>query len=278
MEMKEVKNFLIDCTVFLLIFVGVVILGRPLFWESLQEYFIQVEIVPEEFETNLEYATEHAEFDFNNITSIDGMLGLLPYMNEEVSPIGEIIIPTVDIHLPILHGATNANMSLGAGTLDPNDRMGEGNFGLASHWMPQPSLLFASLDEVEIGDIIFLLDANHVYAYEIFENIIVDPDRGDVLDDVDGRILVTLVTCTPDMLQRVIVQGELVESILIEDILSADVENATAITDVVDIAEMLNPVNVTFPVIEVLTVALGALIIAAFVIFISNRGTKRKRK
>lgn len=272
------KNFLINSTIFLLIFVGIVLLGRPLFWEPLQEYLIQVEFDPEELESNLVHATEHAEFNMENITPINGLLGLLPYMNEEASPIGKIIIPAVDINLPILHGATNVNMSLGAGTLDRNDRMGEGNFGLASHWMPQPSLLFSSLYQVEIGDMIFLRDANYIYAYEIFENKIVDPSRGDVLDYVEGSVLVTLVTCTPDMLQRVIVQGELVETISIEDILSDGAQNATAITEAVDMTEILSPVIVTFPIVEVLSVVLGALIIATFVVFISSRGTKRNRK
>lgn len=271
------KNFLINCIIFLLIFVGMVILGRPLFWEPLQEFLTHVEVVPEEFETNLAYATEHAEFDIEDITAIDGLLGLLPYMNEEVSPIGEIIIPTVDIHLPILHGATNVNMSLGAGTLDPDDRMGEGNFGLASHWMPQPGLLFASLHEVEIGDMLFLRDAHYVYVYEIFENKVVDIYRGDVLDNVEGRILVTLVTCTPDMLQRVIVQGELVDRLTIEDILSATAEDNADVVDMIEMAEILTPVVVTFPILEVGAVGGGAFLLASFIVWISNRGVRKRQ-
>lgn len=273
------KNFLINCIIFLLVFVGTLVLGWSFIEEPVMQYLTHVEVAPEEFETNLAYATEHAEFDIDAITAI-GWTGLIPYINEEVSPIGEIIIPSVDIHLPLLHGATNVNMSLGVGTLSPHGRVGEGNFGLASHWMPQPSLLFASLHEVEIGDMIFLRDANYVYVYEIFENKIVDIYRGDVLDYVEGRVLVTLVTCTPDMLRRVIVQGELVERISIEDILSADTENATAITEVVDITEIteiLNPVVIAFPIIEVVSVSFGAFLLATFVVFIASRGTKHKK-
>lgn len=265
------KNLLVNFIIFLLIFVGVVILGRPLFEEPLMAWLTHVEIVPEEFETNLVYAIEHSEFDIDAITAI-GWAGLMPYIGEEVSPIGEVIIPTVNIHLPILHGATNANMSLGATTLAPDDRMGRGNFGLASHWMPQPGLLFASLHEVEIGDMIFLRDANYIYSYEVIENKVVDIYRGDVLDYVEGRTLVTLVTCTPDMLRRVIVQGELVQSMSIEDILSGnDVMDALIPT------EILSPVVVTFPFIEVGFVGGGAFLLASLVVRVSSRDA-RKRK
>jgi len=278
--MKQMKNFLINGIIFLLIFVGTVILARPLFEEPLIEWFTHVEVDPTEFEANLAHASEYAEFDIESISAINPWRDLLfTYMNEEVAPIGEIIIPSVDIHLPLLHGATNANMSLGGGTLSPEGRMGEGNFGLASHWMPQPGLLFASLYQVEIGDMIFLRDANYVYAYEIFENKIVEIYRGDVLDYVEGRVLVTLVTCTPDMLQRVIVQGELVERLSIEDILSADEEDISDIPEAIDIAEIteaLVPVVVTFPIIEVVSVGFGSALLALLVVFIANRGKKKK--
>lgn len=275
------KNFLSNCLIFLLVFAGTVILGWSFIEEPVMQYLTHVEVVPEEFEANLAYATEHAEFDMEAITAV-GWAGLLPYINEEVSPVGEIIIPSVEIHLPLLHGATDANMSLGVGTLFPDRRMGTGNFALASHWMPQPGLLFASLSQVEMGDMIFLRDAHYVYAYEIFENKEVDVYRVDVIDDVEDRAIVTLVTCTPDMIRRVIVQGELVEQISIEELLSADgTETANTITEVVDLTEVieiLEPVVVAFPTLEVAAVGMGAFSFASLVILIASRSIKRQKR
>lgn len=284
------KNFLSNSFIFLLVFFGSLLLGWQLVDEPVMRYLTYTELVPTEFERNLEYATLHADFDIDDITRI-GPTGLLPYINEEVSPIGELIIPSVNIHLPLLHGASNVNMSLGAGTLARDGRMGEGNFGLASHWMPQPGLLFASLHLTQIGDMIFLRNSRNVYVYEVFDNFVVDPHRGDVLDYVEGRVLVTLVTCTPDMYRRVIVQGELVEVIPVEDILAANEANTegtepttetseiTEITEIIqtyELVEILTPIEPEFPILEASLIVLGSFLLATLVVSFSNRRSRER--
>jgi len=275
--MEKMKNFMINCIIFLFVFVGAIILGWTVVEEDVMRYLTQTEIVPEEFEANFEYALENAVFDNDSISAI-GWMGLVPYIGEEVPPIGEIMVPTVDIRLPILHGATNINMSLGAGTLDPDDRMGEGNFALASHWMPTPGLLFASLYQVEIGDPIILRDANYLYIYEIFEHKTVYPYRGDVLLEIEDKVVVTLVTCTPDMIQRVIIQGELVEQVPIEDFLAGLVELDEDFIGLEEITEILEPAVIEFPFVQVALVILGALFLASLVVFISNTRSRRRKR
>ena len=45
------------------------------------------------------------------------------------------------------------------------------------------------------------------------KQIVVDPDNVEVLESTEGKSLVSLQTCTlPDYKQRLIVQGELVET------------------------------------------------------------------
>jgi len=164
-------------------------------------------IVPEEFEQNL--AVE-AEFDFSIIQSID-LPDLLAAWDEDLPIIGEIIIPDVDLHLPIIKGVSNSAISVGAGTMRPDQVMGEGNYPLASHHMNNPNLLFSPLERVEIEDLIYLRDLNQIYIYQVSHIEIIEPERVEVIEDQEQEGLITLITCTPDGTQRLMVRGELTE-------------------------------------------------------------------
>ncbi|MBA2712266.1 MAG: sortase, partial [Rubrobacteraceae bacterium] len=51
------------------------------------------------------------------------------------------------------------------------------------------------------------------YEYRVTEQMVVDPDNVGVMEPTEGKSLVSLQTCTlPDYKQRLIVQGELVET------------------------------------------------------------------
>ena len=52
---------------------------------------------------------------------------------QKLPVIGGIAIPEVEINLPIFKGLDNVNLFYGAGTMKPDQRMGEGNYSLASH-------------------------------------------------------------------------------------------------------------------------------------------------
>ncbi|MGH3144370.1 MAG: sortase, partial [Rubrobacter sp.] len=73
--------------------------------------------------------------------------------------------------------------------------------------------VFFRLDELVQGDEILLEDsAGGQYRYRVTRQLVVGPDRVDVMNPVEGESLVTLQTCTlPDYKERLIVQGELVE-------------------------------------------------------------------
>lgn len=122
--------------------------------------------------------------------------------------IGAIAIPDIDLNLPIMNGVSDEAMFTGASTLSADQRMGEGNYALASHRSMQPDVLFGGLADTTAGMPLYLSDMETVYEYEIVSNEVVEPTRMDVLDPTNDPT-VTLITCTLDSSQRVIVKAQL---------------------------------------------------------------------
>ena len=73
-------------------------------------------------------------FDFDSVKSISSEAVLAAQWDAQQLPvIGGIAIPEVEINLPIFKGLDNVNLFYGAGTMKANQKMGEGNYSLASH-------------------------------------------------------------------------------------------------------------------------------------------------
>lgn len=124
--------------------------------------------------------------------------------------IGEIYVPDVGIHIPILEGLTNENLWLASATMKPNQVMGEGNYAIAGHYMLDKSLLFTPLENSREGQKVYITDKRTVYEYTIKSIRQMDPSNGHVINNSEGDGLVTLVTCSdPWGTNRIIVRGEL---------------------------------------------------------------------
>lgn len=165
----------------------------------------------EENKNNIEHSDDM--FDFETIDNINNGVNIPDIdINKMKNAIGIITIPSVDLEEPILHGTTNKNLLLGATTMKPEQKMGEGNYTLAGHNHHTRPVLFQPIRNVEIGADIFVTDKNKVYNYKVTNKEVVMPERVDVLDDVPGKKLVTLVSCyAKDGSDRIIITGELKE-------------------------------------------------------------------
>ena len=156
-------------------------------------------------------------FDFNSVKSISSEAVLSAQWDAQQLPvIGGIAVPEVEINLPIFKGLDNVNLFYGAGTMKPNQKMGEGNYSLASHHIftaeNASQMLFSTLVNAKEGMKIYLTDKDKVYTYEIREVKHVTPDRVDEIDDREGINEITLVTCVDyDATERIIVKGDLKE-------------------------------------------------------------------
>lgn len=136
--------------------------------------------------------------------------------------IGAMTIPELGMNLPIFKGLSNEALSIGAGTMKDGQKLGTGNFSLASHSLFDgyrfDHLLFTPLKHARAGMKIYARDADAIYEYVIDGVEIVDPDAGYVILDSQGDKLITLVTCTDmEATQRIIVRGHLTNQSSYED-------------------------------------------------------------
>ena len=186
------------------------------------------QVTKEKIEENKEI---EGNFDFDSVKSISSEAVLAAQWDAQQLPvIGGIAIPEVEINLPIFKGLDNVNLFYGAGTMKANQKMGEGNYSLASHHIftaeNASQMLFSPLVNAKAGMKIYLTDKDKVYTYEIREVKHVTPDRVDEIEDRDGIKEITLVTCVDyNATERIIVKGDFKEvkaySETSDDILSA---------------------------------------------------------
>ena len=172
------------------------------------------QVTKENIDENLK--TE-GNFDFDSVKSISSEAVLAAQWDAQQLPvIGGIAIPEVEINLPIFKGLDNVNLFYGAGTMKPDQKMGEGNYSLASHHIftaeNASQMLFSPLVNAKTGMKIYLTDKDKVYTYEITEVKHVTPDRVDEIEDRDGIKEITLVTCVDyNATERIIVKGDFKE-------------------------------------------------------------------
>ena len=119
-------------------------------------------------------------------------------------------IPELDIKVPVMDGTDNEVLSVAAGHFPETGRVGFGNYCIAGHSSTIYAEIFNDLKNIEIGAELYLYDNDTnktCYTYEVTEKFIVNPEETWILGDFeDNRI--TIVTCTDDGTQRMVVVGE----------------------------------------------------------------------
>ncbi|WP_114167122.1 class A sortase [Exiguobacterium sp. TNDT2] len=190
----------------LLLLIGTLLLSESWWKDQLATWNSQqvtAEIQPRQPKTG--------EFEFSNVEPLSWEQ-LLTVRNRfhELPTMGLISIPDVNLELPILYGLDNENLAVGAGTMDPSQHMGTGNYALAGHYTQSPTALFGPLHIIDVGMSIYLTDMTHTFEYEVISLETVPPTRVDVLDPTTEPTI-TLVTCTFDATERLIVKGLLVK-------------------------------------------------------------------
>lgn len=151
-------------------------------------------------------------FDFSAVTPLSWN-DLVTVRNRfhELPTIGLISVPEIALELPILYGLDADNLAVGAGTMRPTQQMGVGNYALAGHYTQSPTSLFGPLHKIQTGMSVYVTDLTHTYEYVVTSLDTVPPSRIDVLDEtIDPTI--TLITCTFDATERLIVKGKLTQT------------------------------------------------------------------
>ena len=172
-------------------------------------------VTAEEIEENKQAKTT---FDFDQVEAISTEAVLAAQWEAQQLPvIGGIAVPELGINLPIFKGVSNVALMYGAGTMKEAQEMGKGNYALASHHIfavaGAADVLFSPLDRAQNGMKIYITDKTTVHTYVIDSVQTVTPDSVHVIDDIEGRTEITLVTCTDyDATARIIVKGVLESS------------------------------------------------------------------
>ena len=126
-------------------------------------------------------------------------------VTDKFEKLGIIEIPSIDLNLAVFKGRPYVNdknkedlMLYGAVTNKQNQKMGRGNYVLASHIISNSNLLFTSINQLEKGDIITLKDSDYTYKYTVYNNLVVSKDETWILNDIKDYSILTLYTCYDD--------------------------------------------------------------------------------
>ena len=130
---------------------------------------------------------------------------------------GYITISKIGVELPVYHGTSDGVLQVAAGHLEGSSLPvgGAGTHAVISAHRGLPSAkLFTNLDELEVGDTFTITVLDRVLTYEVDQISIVLPTETNLLQPVEGKDYVTLMTCTPYGINthRLLVRGKRIEN------------------------------------------------------------------
>lgn len=144
--------------------------------------------------------------------------GLQEYarMLEVSEQIGHIVIPKLALDVPIYAGTSEAVLQKGIGHMEGTSLPIGGNNThsvLTGHRGLPEAELFTELDEMEIGDKFYIKYIGGTLAYQVDQIKIVEPTDLSELSVVPGHDYMTLLTCTPYMVNshRLLVRAHRIE-------------------------------------------------------------------
>ena len=134
-------------------------------------------------------------------------MNLQKLLNENIV----VEIPDLNIKAPVMEGIDQEVLRIAAGHFPDTGEVGKGNFCIAGHSSIIYKEFFNNLKNVRNGMEIRLYDMEkRCYRYAVEDSFIVEPNEVWILQDFgDDRI--TIVTCTDDGSQRLVVIGKLKE-------------------------------------------------------------------
>lgn len=126
---------------------------------------------------------------------------------------GRIIIPTIDLDLPIYHGTTDEVLEAGIGHLQGTSLPVGGvstRAVLTGHRGLANAEMFTNLDKVAVGDTFSVSILGNVFTYKVRNIDVISPDESETIRPEIGKDLMTLITCTPLGINshRILVTGE----------------------------------------------------------------------
>lgn len=128
---------------------------------------------------------------------------------------GVLLIDKINLKIPILTNATQANMKVSVASIANTGRPGAvGNYAIAGHRNLTYGKNFNRLDEVDVGDLITVDTGTKQYVYKVEKKLYVLPEEVWVLNGNDKDREITLITCHPmeNPTHRIAIKGKLIET------------------------------------------------------------------
>lgn len=143
-----------------------------------------------------EERTEDVTFKFEDVEPLS-LENIVKYQGQGGRySMGQVAIPELNMKIPIYKGVSNYVLATGAGTMKENQKMGEGNYALASHnYFGDKTILFSPLVDAKQGMKIYITDLENIYEYEITSVDIIEPTKVSVIYDQKDKTEITLITC-----------------------------------------------------------------------------------
>ena len=120
-----------------------------------------------------------------------------------------INIPSINVNYPILSKTTDSLLKVSVCKFWGSDPNQVGNLCIAGHNY-RNKRFFSKVPTLTVGDIIEITDVNKkTLKYSVYDKYTVDPEDTSCTSQItNGKKIVTLITCTNDSKQRVIVKAE----------------------------------------------------------------------
>ncbi|PLT87457.1 hypothetical protein CDL20_06795 [Mediterraneibacter gnavus] len=121
-------------------------------------------------------------------------------MCEDGKMLGYIQIDKIDVYCPIYYGTSEEVLNKGIGVVEHSSLPvgGSGTHSvLAGHSGLPSRKLFTDIDQLEMGDLIFIHVLDQNFAYRVNQSKIVLPTETDDLKIQKDKDEITLLTCTP---------------------------------------------------------------------------------
>lgn len=173
---------------------------------------------------------------------------------------GYVVIPKINVNLPIYHGTGNDSLDRGVGHLLGSSLPvgGENTHAiLTGHSGMATQKMFTDLEQLDIGDVFYLQILNETLAYQVIEINTVLPHDTSLLGITHGEDYCTLVTCTPYGVNthRLLVRGSRIPYEEAEEIVEELVAD--------------EPAESTWEAEYIKGIVVGILVVIALILFIA---------
>ena len=213
------------------ILLGLALILYPFFSQLFYDYGAESEVTdfqeavkaidpPELKEENVRLAQAYNEALEPNLSWVDPYseeereegVAIYAQMLEVKEKIGVVNVPKINISLPLYAGTAESILQKGVGHLEgtslPVGGKNTHSVVTAHRGLPE-ARLFTDLDQMELGDLFSVETMAGELFYKVDEIVVVEPHETDRIKIVEGEDYLTLLTCTPYMINshRLLVRG-----------------------------------------------------------------------